>query len=216
MQRIVWRRISSLTLLAMVMSILLLTSCANTGEDPPLERISLSKEACLDEDILAPRLPESLKNGRELKVLGGGTVSSGDFLISLWLICDPTLTSADPTSEHYSDFQHLAMLTAYEYLGKPLDQELKISTAINGEEQGTAIISAGTETEIHIGRGGGHFYQPFSTKALILPRALAAGEAVEFTLTVSTSSPLASAQLRAQFEETPDGYILHSAEIRKK
>ncbi len=208
-------RLSILLLLFPLVS--LLAGCSIVNQDLPPERASLSKHTCIDEGSFIPRLLMVDNQQIEATVLAGGTVRSGDFLISLFLVCDPSLTSDDPMNDNYSEVRYLALSYASEYLGDPLDEEIKVSMTINDEITGAAILSGSTNDQIFIGRGATtHMYGPFNTKNQLVAQSLVAGKPVDFLLTFSTSKPLAAAHLTAAFEETTDGYLLLNAEIVKK
>lgn len=195
----------------------LLTSCSNPDQDLPLEQVSLSKYACADDIIHIPRLPAGIDNETEAKALTGGTVRSGDFLLSLWLFCDPTLTSDDPLNDDYSEVKNLAFLSAFRYFGEPLDQPINLNLTVNSETFNSFAYSASTNDQILILRGAtGANYGRIITNDQTVAHSLITGEPVIFLFTVSTSELLASAQLIASFEETPDGYHLLNAEIINK
>ncbi len=166
-----------------------------------------------------PHLSLGVNEQIKAPALAGGTVRSGDFLISLWLICDPSLVSDDPEFPEYSwqDFsevRYLGFMYGLEYLGDPTEQEIKGSLTINGEVIGEHMISSHTDPERSLSSGEGRIiYGPINTESQIVAHSIAAGEPVDFLLTFSSSKTLAEVRLRALFEESPDGYRLLSAEI---
>lgn len=195
----------------------LIGACSFTAKDKTQERVSLSKSACIDEGHFIPRIVIDENEEIKASVLAGGTVRSGDFLISLFLVCDPSLSSDDPMNDNYSEVRYLALSYASEYLGDPLDEEIKVSMTINDEITGTAILSGSNNDQIFIGRGATtQMYGPINTKNQLVAQSLVAGKLVDFLLTISTAKPLAAAHLTASFEETTDGYLLLNAEIVEK
>jgi hypothetical protein len=186
-----------------------ITACSNAKQDIPLERVSLSKYACVR--YSSDNVPHLRF---ETPALAGGTVRSGDFLISLWLICDPRDASDDPDFpwQERTEVRYMSFLYNWEYLGPPLDQEAKESLTFNGEIIDTHRIAP----ERNLARGSSSTsYRSINTKEQIVARAIAAGEPVDIILTISGSETLAEVHLRALFEETPDGYRLLSATIQK-
>ena len=208
-----------ISLFSLLVCLPFITACSNAEQDLPLERVSLSKHACISGSSLIPHLPLGVNEQIKAPALAGGAVRSGDFLISLWLICDPSLASDDPDFPEYSwqefsEVRYLGFLSGWEYLGDPPDQEIKESLTINGEVISGYIIASHTDPERSLSRGEGHAsYGPINTENQIVARALAAGEPVDIVLTISGSKTLAELHLRASFEESPDGYRLLSAEI---
>ena len=195
-----------------------ITACSNAEQDLPLARVSLSKHACQNPGT-PPYLELGVNDQIDAPALAGGTVRSGDFLISLWLICDPSLSSDDPefpdySWEEFSEVRNLGFLYTWQYLGDPPDQEIKESMIINGEVINEYMIVSHTDPERSLSRFSGHGkYGPINTENQIVAHSIAAGEPVDFLLTFSSSQILAEAHLRASFEESPDGYRLLSAEI---
>ncbi|MGB2954980.1 MAG: hypothetical protein WBB64_03320 [Anaerolineales bacterium] len=208
-----------ISLFSLLVCLPFITACSNAEQDLPLERVSLSKHACISGSSFTPHLPLGVNDQIKAPALAGGTVRSGDFLISLWLICDPSLASDDPDFPEYSwqefsEVRYLGFLSGWEYLGDPPDQEIKESLTINGEVISGHIIASHTDPERSLSRGEGHAsYGPINTENQIVAQALAAGEPVDIVLTIFGSKTLAEVHLRASFEETPDGYRLLSAEI---
>lgn len=208
-----------ISLFSLLVCLPFITACSTAEQDLPLERVSLSKHACISGSSLTPHLPLGVNEQIKAPALAGGAVRSGDFLISLWLICDPSLASDDPDFPEYSwqefsEVRYLGFLSGWEYLGDPPNQEIKESLTINGEVISGHIIASHTDPERSLSRGEGHArYGPINTENQIVARALAAGEPVEIVLTISGSKILAEVHLRASFEESPDGYRLLSAEI---
>jgi hypothetical protein len=208
-----------ITLLALLVWIPFIAACSITKQDLPPTRVSLSKHACLNGNSLVPHLPLGINEQIKAPALVGGTIRSGDFLISLWLICDPSLVSDDPEFPEYSwqDFsevRYLGFMYGLEYLGDPPEQEIKESLTINGEVIGEHMIASHTNPERSLSSGEGQIkYGPINTENQIVAQALAAGEPVDIVLTFSSSKTLAAVRLRVSFEESPDGYRLLSAEI---
>jgi hypothetical protein len=208
-----------ISLFSLLVCLPFITACSNAEQDLPLERVSLSKHACINGSSLTPHLQLGVNDQIKAPALAGGTVRSGDFLISLWLICDPSLASDDPDFPEYSwqefsEVRYMGFLSIWEYLGNPPDQEIKESLTINGEVISGHIIASHTDPERSLSRGAGHAsYGPINTGNQIVAQALAAGEPVDIVLTIFGSKTLAEVHLRASFEETPDGYRLLSAEI---
>jgi len=208
-----------ISLFSLLVCLPFITACSNAEQDLPLERVSLSKHACINGSSLTPHLTLGVNDQIKAPALTGGTVRSGDFLISLWLICDPSLASDDPDFPEYSwqefsEVRYLGFFSGWEYLGDPPDQEIKESLTINGEVISGHIIASHTDPERSLSRGEGHAsYGPINTENQIIAQALAAGKPVDIVLTIFGSKTLAEVHLRALFEETPDGYRLLSAEI---
>jgi len=213
--RLLIRRI---TLLALLVWIPFIAACSSTKQDLPLKRVSLSKHACIKGSSLMPHLSLGVNEQIKAPALAGGTVRSGDFLISLWLICDPSLASDDPDFPEYSwqDFsevRYLGLASGWEYIGTDPEHEdlgIRETLMINGE-----IINwrnTGSQQLVTWGSGQLH-YSPLNTENQIVAHSIAAGEPVDFLLTFSSSKTLAEVRLRASFEESPDGYRLLSAEI---
>ena len=209
--RLLIRRI---ILLALLVWIPFIAACSSTKQDLPMTRVSLSKHACINGNSLMPHLPLGVNEQIKAPALAGGTVRSGDFLISLWLICDPSLSSDDPVDAQFSEVRNLGFMYGLEYLGNPPEQEIKQSLTINGEVIGEHMISSHTDPERSLSSGEGQIiYGPINTESQIVAHSIAAGEPVDFLLTFSSSKTLAEVRLRALFEESPDGYRLLSAEI---
>src|SRR3990172_3973425 len=76
-----------------------LAACAAPPNYPA--RLSLHNHAC-QEPELTPRLPVDEFEPAQKPILAGGTIISGDFLISLWLYCDPSRSSDDPNTPEFS------------------------------------------------------------------------------------------------------------------
>ena len=209
--RLLIRRI---ILLALLVWIPFIAACSSTKQDLPMTRVSLSKHACIKGSSLMPHLSLGVNEQIKAPALAGGTVRSGDFLISLWLICDPSLSSDDPVDAQFSEVRNLGFMYGLEYLGNPPEQEIKQSLTINGEVIGEHMISSHTDPERSLSSGEGQSrYGPINTESQIVAHSIAAGEPVDFLLTFSSSKALAEVRLRALFEESPDGYRLLSAEI---
>jgi len=208
-----------ISLFSLLVCLPFITACSNAEQDLPLTRVSLSKHACIKGSSLMPHLSLGVNEQIKAPALAGGTVRSGDFLISLWLICDPSLSSDDPefpdySWEEFSEVRNLGFLSAWQYLGDPPDQEIKESLIINGEVITEQIIMSHTDPERSLSRFSGQGkYGPINTENQIVAHSIAAGEPVDFLLTFSSSITLAEVRLRASFEESPDGYRLLSAEI---
>lgn len=208
-----------ITFFALLVWVPFLAACSSTEQDLPLERVSLSKHACISGSSFTPHLPLGVNEQIKAPTLAGGTVRSGDFLISLWLICDPSLASDDPDFPEYSwqefsEVRYLGFLSGWEYLGDPPEQEIKQSLTINGEVIGEHMIVSHGDPERSLSRGEGQAkYGPINTENQIVAHSIAAGEPVDFLLTISASKTLAEVRLRVLFEESPDGYRLLSAEI---
>ncbi len=208
-----------ISLLSLLVCLPFFTACSTPEQDHPLTRVSLSNHACINGNSLTPHLRLGINEQIMAPALTGGAVRSGDFLISLWLICDPSLASDDPDFPEYSwqgfsEVRYLGFLSGWEYLGDPPDQEIKESLTINGEVISGQIIASQTDPEISLSRGRGHSeYGPINTENQIVARALVAGDPVDIILTISGSKIIAKVHLRALFEESPDGYRLLSAEI---
>ncbi len=199
-----------------------ITTCSNAEQNSPPERASLSKHACIRANGSTPHLLVGINEQIEAPALAGGAVRSGDFLISLWLICNPSLASDDPNFPEYSwqefsEVRYLSFLYNWEYLGLPLDQEAKASLTINGEIISVRTLAPRTAPETSLSRFASFTsYGPINTKNKIVAQALAAGEPIDIILTISGSEILAEAHLSASFEEAPDGgYRLLSADIKK-
>ena len=210
--RLLIRRI---ILLALLVWIPFIAACSITKQDLPMTRVSLSKHACINgNSLLMPHLPLGVNEQIKAPALAGGTVRSGDFLISLWLICDPSLSSDDPVDAQFSEVRNLGFMYGLEYLGNPPEQEIKQSLTINGEVIGEHMISSHTDPERSWSSGKGQIiYGPINTESQIVAYSIAAGEPVDFLLTFSSSKTLAEVRLHALFEVSPDGYRLLSAEI---
>jgi hypothetical protein len=199
----------------------IVSACSTSQDDLPLERVSLSKHACVDGGILTPHLPLGVNEQIKAPVLAGGTIRSGDFLISLSLICDPSLAS-DNTEfpeyswQEYSEVRYLGLASGWEILGYHPElegKEIRESLKINGEViRGSKI---GPEMSMSWGIEHGH-YSSINTENQIVARALASEEPIDIVLTISSAEPLAAVHLRATFTEAPDGYRLLKAEIMEK
>ncbi len=213
--------------LSLLVSMILISSCSvltnpsstPTEEDQPLERVSLSKRDCMNPNGgLVPHLTLGVNQQINANALAGGIVRSGDFLITIWLICDPTLVADDPdfpeySWQEYSEVRYLGIASGWEIIGynpEYEDLEIKEALTINGEDLHGNVI--GPQMAVSWGMGQGH-YGPIGTEDQIVARALTAGEAIDVVLIISTTEILASAHLRVTFEETPDGYRLLSAEF---
>lgn len=215
--------------ISLLVSMLLISSCSvitqpdstPTEIDQPLERVSLSKRDCMNANGgLIPHLQLGVNQQINANALAGGTVRSGDFLITIWLICDPTLVADDPENpeyswQEYSEVRYLGIASGWEIIGynpEYEDLEIKQALTVNGEGLHGKVI--GPQMMVSWGMGQGH-YGPVGTEDQIVARALTAGEPIDVVLMISTTEILASAHLRVTFEETPDGYRLLSAEFGK-
>lgn len=212
------RLLRVLSFIIMLLGVLPSTGCSKTEQVLPLERVSLSKHACNGGGGLSPHIPLGVNQQIKAPVLAGGAVRSGDFLISLYLICDPSLEADDPENleyswQEYSEVRYLGLASGWRIVGYNPDLEgldTKESLTINGEViQG---MGGGPQIAVSYGTGFMH-YGPINTENQIVARALEAGKPVEIVLTISTSKTLDAVRLQASFEETSDGYRLLSAEI---
>lgn len=213
--------------ISMLVSIILISSCSvltkpgstPTEADQPLERVSLSKQDCMNANGgLVPHLPLGVNQQIKAPVLAGGIVRSGDFLISIFLICDPSLVSDDPLNPEYSwhgysEVRYLGIADGWEITGyhpELEDLEIRSSLTINGVGLHGTVI--GPEMLASWGLGQGH-YVPIVTENQIVAQALASGEPLEIIYKIAAPDVLASVRLLASFEESPEGYRLLSAEI---
>lgn len=185
----------------------------------PLERVSLSERDCMNASGgLVPHLPLGVNQQIKAPVLAGGIVRSGDFLISIYLICDPSLVADDPLNPEYSwqgfsEVRYLGIADGWEITGynpELEDLEIRTSLTINGVGLHGNVI--GPEMVVSWGLGQGH-YGPVGTKDQIVARAMANGEPLEIIYSIAATETLAAVRMLATFEETPDGYRLLSAEI---
>ena len=195
------------TLLACVA---LLSACTMfTGGSPP-QRASLDKHACQDPDF-TPLLPANESQPGQRPILAGGTVASGQFLISMWLYCDPTLSEDDPNEPNFSEVRYLGYRSEWQYRGlRPIDHMVKTVTMANRE----GMDAGGTGPSLRLG--------DISTSATIIrtpsqvvARALERSQPVEFLITISAPEPLAAAILRVTFKPGPDGLQVATAEIEE-
>ena len=213
----------------LLIGLILSAGCSNAERDVPqaspagrdiTERVTLSKHACIREGGgLTPYLPQGVNMQVKAPALAGGTVQSGDFLISIYLICDPILVSDDPENpefswQEYSEVRYLGLAYAYEYLEDPPEQEIKMYLIINKEyiRGGTIAPYALAGSSLSRGSVSSH-YGPILTEDQVVSQALSSGEPIDIMLTFSSFKTLAAVRLTATFEETPDGYRLLSAEI---
>lgn len=214
-------------LISLLVSMILISSCSvstnpsstPTEVDQPLERVSLSKRDCMNANGgLVPHLPLGVNNQIKAPVLAGGIVRSGDFLISISLICDPALAADDPENpeyswQGYSEVRYLGIASGWEIAGHHPDlEDVEIQKSITINGRGNLFRNAGPQQTNYWGSGMMH-YSPINTEEQVLARALANGEPIEIIYTISASETLAAVRLLATFEETPDGYRLRSAEI---
>jgi hypothetical protein len=204
---------NTITLFALVVLFSLVTACANTKQDLLPSRVYLSRHACQTPGT-TPYIELGINNQVKAPALAGGTVRSGDFLISLWLICDPTYNSDDAGDAQFSEVRNLALMYAYEFFGDSPEYEIKETLTINGEVIGEHAINSRSDPEKSLSHGmGGSRQEPINTENQLVARAFVAGEPVDILLTFSSSTILAEVSLRAVFEQTAEGYQLLSAEI---
>ena len=214
--------IANIGLFAVFVWFPLITSCSIVQQDLPLERVSLAKDACMNANsLLVPHLPLGVNDQIKAPSLAGGIIRSGDFLISLSLICDTSLDSDDPEKpaqpwQGYSEVRYLGIASGWEYVGNITNLEgleIKKSITINGEP--ILFNNAGPQRSSSWGSGELH-YSPINSENQIVARAIASGEPVDIVLTVTDSITTTAVRLTATFEETPYGYQLLSAEIMAK
>jgi hypothetical protein len=171
--------------------------------------------------LLVPHLPLGVNQQIKAPALTGGIIKSGDFLLSIYLICDPSLVSDDPefpeySWQGYSEVRYLGLAYGWEIIGyNPELEDLEIidTLTINNEVIYGNVI--GPQMLVSWGMGQAH-YGPISTENQRVARALIAGDPIDIVLTITSSDSEAAVHLRASFEETLDGYRLLSAEIKEK
>ena len=208
------------TLFTVIVWLPVLAACSNAENNLPMERVSLSKHACLDGYGLTPHIPLGVNHQIKAPALAGGIVRSGDFLISLYLICDPSLASDDPESpmyswQDYSEVRYLGLLNGWVYYRHPpTEKETEMSLTINGVVNREEMIVSHNFPKRHLSWGiGSSYYGPIMTENQIIARSLSAGEPIEIVMKISDSKTIAAVRLLATFEEASDGYRLLSAEI---
>ena len=215
-------------LVGLLVCIILTSSCSfrsnssspSTDIIEPPERATLEKARCMGSTSgLVPHLQLGVNEHIEAPALAGGIVRSGDFLIFIALICDPTLAADDPENpdyswQGYSEVRYLGIASGWEISGyHPEYEDLEIREALTINGVGIHGNAIGPQMGTSWGFGQGH-YGPIGTKDQIVARALTDGEPIEIVLMISAlGETLAAVQLRATFKGTPDGYHLLSAEI---
>ena len=181
-----------------------LTACTSP---PTPARLSLHEDAC-QEPGFTPLVPTDEFLPTQIPVLAGGTVASGDFLISLWLYCDPSLSSDDPNAPDFSEVRYLGFRSEWQYLGRPIDHRSRTVFTVNGEQVSSSGSGPGVdrrEINIHMGE----------TSFPGLADAARTSRPVEFLITISAPDPLAAAALLVTFESTPSGLMLTTATIEE-
>ena len=203
----------SSTTAGLVLCALLGGACNALPQDRPPEHLSLARHAC-QEPGLTPVLPPDLQSGMDIPILAGGTVESGDFLISLWLYCDPSSPSDDLESSEYSEIGSLGFRYEWQYLGPYLARATEPGAATVVTANGMVLLRDApgpplSHGEIHAHTGS------IRTEGQVISRAVASGDPVEFTITISAPDPTASAVLNVTFASAPDGVVLVDARIRQ-
>jgi hypothetical protein len=169
---------------------------------------------------LTPHIPLGVNQQIKAPALAGGTVRSGDFLMSLYLICDPSLASDDPEAplyswHEYSEVRYLGLVNGFVYYRyPPTEKETRMNLFINGKLIRKEMLVSHNFPERQLSWGlGSSFYGPITTENQIVAKALSAGEPIEIVMKVSDSKTIASVRLLVAFQETPKGYRLLHAEI---
>ncbi len=197
------RRIVPLIILS-----LLVGSCApRSRPTSPPPRVYLSEHAC-QRPYLTSLISQDDFYEVQRPVLAGGVVTSGDFVIAIWLYCDPSLDSDDPYGGHYSEVRLLGFRYEWEHLGLPIETDSHTSVAINGDELsgtggGPGVGTGDTETTTG----------EITTPSQVVARAVANSQPVEFVVTISAPDRIASAVLRVLFASAPDGYRVVRSEV---
>jgi len=131
----------------------LLASLVACTSPPAPARLTLHKDAC-QEPGFTPLVPTDEFLPTPIPVLAGGTVVSGDFVISLWLYCDPSLSSDDPDLPGFSEVRYLGFRSEWQYLGRPIDHMSRTVITVNGEQvssSGSGPGVASREINVHMG-----------------------------------------------------------------
>jgi len=186
----------------------LLASLVACTSPPAPARLTLHQDAC-QEPGFTPLVPTDEFLPTPIPVLAGGTVVSGDFVISLWLYCDPSLSSDDPDLPGFSEVRYLGFRSEWQYLGRPIDHMSRTVITVNGEQvssSGSGPGVASREINVHMGE----------TRFPGLADALHASRPVEFLVTISAPDPLAAAALLATLETTPGGLMLATAKVEAR
>jgi hypothetical protein len=168
--------------------------------------VGLSPSACLSQES-AP----SITPFRELPpyhLLGGGTLTSNDFIISIWLYCDPSLRSTDVFAEDYSEIGQLGLHYEWLYRGQSSDSGPMTSIIINGEATRRGSRSGplqSGDTEADTG--------PIKTPSHVAAKAAATGQPIEFAVGIDVGGVVTTASLTVSLQAFPEGYRLSSVTL---
>jgi hypothetical protein len=141
-------------------------------------------------------------------LLAGGTVTSNDFVIGIWLYCDPSLVSTDPLAPDYSEIGGLGLHWEWLYRGQTYEGSENEFMVINGE----VSPAGGSGPRLQSGDAGATT-GTIETASQVAAKAAAAGESIQFTLRIEAGGSITEASLTVTLKAFPDGYRLSSATL---
>jgi len=188
----------------------LLAGACTLPKQGPAQHVYLDRHACQDSSITPVLFPDSLPQP-ELPILTGGTATPDEWVLSLWLYCDTSLSSADPSEPGYSEVGYLGLRSEWSYRGRAPQADVSMLTSVGHEvvmsdKAGAPFTTGSTSAQT----------TSIVTPSQVVARAAAASQPVEFVMTLSAPDPTASVVLRVTFNPTPDGIVLGSAEFRSQ
>jgi hypothetical protein len=141
-------------------------------------------------------------------LLAGGTLTSNDFIIGIWLYCDPSLTSTDPLAEGYSEIGRLGLDYQWLYRGPSSESSPRTSVIVNGEETRGGGSGPGLQSGDAEGSTG-----PIETPSRVAAKAAAAGQPIEFTVRIDVGGSVTTASLTVLLQAFPEGYRLSTSTV---
>jgi hypothetical protein len=186
---------------------LALTGCAPPAPQPlAAAPTSLSLSACLGNEWSPTILPSS--ELPSYRLLTGGTVTSDDFVLGMWLFCDPSLVPSDPFEPDYSEIGGLGLHWEWLYRGQTYEGNVTEELVVNGE----VVPAGGSGPHLQSGDAGATT-GPIETPSGVAAKAAAAGQPIQFTLRINVGASITEASLTISLKPFPDGYRLASATL---
>ena len=186
----------------------ILAGCQGSqAQAPSIDPTPLARHSCIG-DAEAPRLLTGDMT-EPVPILAGGSLRTGEFVIGIWLYCDPTLDSTDYFSPNFSEISHLGFRYEWMYLGLPVEGETETIISINGVEASRDGVGPGLNTG-----SAGALTGPLKTERRVIAEAASLGKPVEYLITVEAPHVTEAAVLYVRFTLAEEGYYVSEARLR--
>ena len=138
------------------------------------------------------------------KVIGGGTVQTGDFTFQLYLVCDPSLSPEDPA--HFSAIAGLGIFGKWSYDGSNQDANVQTSQGVVPDVRTVTGFKGLSKRSSEKGSVGLVLPDDAGDQWQV-PQLAKIGYPIQFKLNVQVNQDQFGAILEFKLQEGSDGYL---------